>query len=108
MLGVLVVISACGVRQVPGGAASAPPSSVTPNQQSSTTTGTSAQRTLSGLIIEGLRPGCRVLQTSQRRYALTGTATQRLHEGDTVTVTGVERSDLINPCGLTFVVVSVK
>jgi len=105
VLGVLVVLSACGVRQVSGGAASAPPESVSPSQQA--TTATTAERTLSGAIIEGLRPTCRVLQTSGRRYALTGPLAQHLHQGDKVTVTGVERKNLINPCGLTFVVVSI-
>jgi hypothetical protein len=63
--------------------------------------------TVSGVIIEGLRPTCRVLQTDQRRYALVGPETQELVQGQHVTVTGHERPDLINPCGLTFVVSTI-
>jgi len=109
LLGCLVVMSAWGAAPGTGAAASSLPTLVSTDQQPSTATSLSpAQQTLSGVIIEGIRPGCRVLQTSQRRYALTGTATQRLSQGDLVTVTGVERKDLINPCGLTFVVGSIR
>jgi hypothetical protein len=48
-----------------------------------------------------------VLQTEQRRYALVGPGTQGLKEGDHVTVTGAERPDLRNPCGLTLVVSTI-
>jgi len=107
--GLLVLISACGAAPGGGGAASSPPTSVSAGQPTSTaTTLTPAPQRLSGVIIEGLRPTCRILQTSQRRYALTGAATQRLRQGDKVTVTGVERTDLINPCGLTFLVTSIR
>jgi len=105
LLGVLVLISACGARQVSGGAAVDSPESVSASQQA--TTPTTADRTLSGVIIEGLRPTCRVLQTSDRHYALTGPLAQHLRQGDKVTVTGAERRNLINPCGLTFVVVAI-
>jgi hypothetical protein len=64
--------------------------------------------TVSGVIIEGLRPTCRVLQTDQRRYALVGPHTEDLLQGQHVTVTGHERPDLINPCGLTFVVSAIR
>ena len=105
VLGVLVCVSACGADSSGGGAASSPSTAASGDQQPGpATTSGPAQSTISGVLIEGLRPTCRVLQTSQRRYALTGPATQHLKEGDTVTVTGVERSDLVNPCGLTFVV----
>jgi len=105
VLGVLVVISACGADSSGSGAASPSSTAASGDQQPGpATTSGAAQHTVSGVVIEGLRPTCRVLQTSQRRYALTGQATQHLREGDKVTVTGVERSDLINPCGLTFVV----
>ena len=108
VLSLLMVTSACGANQVTGGAASSPPPSTSANQQPSTgTTPAPAQRTISGVIIEGIRSSCRVLQTDQRRYALTGAASKRLRPGDKVTITGVERSDLINPCGLTFVVVRI-
>ena len=105
LLGVLVVISGCGAKQVSGGAVGDSPQSVSASQQD--TTAPKADRPLSGVIIEGLRPSCRVLQTSGRRYALTGPLAQRLRQGDRVRVTGVERRNLINPCGLTFVVVSI-
>jgi len=106
-LSLLVVISACGASPGTSGAASSPPTSVSADQQATTEPGP-AQQKLSGVIIEGLRPTCRILQTSQRRYALTGAASQRLRQGDKVTVTGVERTDLVNPCGLTFVVTSTR
>lgn len=66
-----------------------------------------AQITVSGVLIEGLRPTCRVLQTDKRRYALVGPGTLALKEGDHVTVTGDERPDLRNPCGLTLVVSTI-
>ena len=108
MLGTFVVLSACGVSQVSGGVASAPPGSVSASQQATTPrVSAPAAQTLSGAVIEGLRPSCRVLQTSGRRYALTGPLAKKLRDGDKVTLTGVERKNLVNPCGLTFVVVSV-
>jgi hypothetical protein len=107
-LSLLVVVSACGASPGTGGAASSPPTSVSADQQATTTAPSPAQQVLSGVIIEGLRSTCRILQTSQRRYALTGAASQRLGQGDKVTVTGVERTDLVNPCGLTFVVTSTR
>jgi len=106
-LSLLVVISACGASPGTSGAASSPATSVSADQQATTTQPGPAQQ-LSGVIIEGLRSTCRILQTSQRRYALTGAASQRLRQGDKVTVTGVVRTDLINPCGLTFVVTSTR
>ncbi len=60
------------------------------------------------MIVEGVRPSCRVLQTSRRRYALVGAATSSLHQGDRVKVKGVERVDLISACGLTLVVASIS
>ncbi|MHB8186870.1 MAG: hypothetical protein ACYDDU_12475 [Dermatophilaceae bacterium] len=108
-LGMLVFMSACGAEGAAVGAASSSSPLVSAAQQPGTTTKPApAPRTLSGVIIEGIRPNCRVLQTDQRRYALTGEGTQRLQQGEEVTVTGVERSDLINPCGLTFLVASIR
>jgi hypothetical protein len=111
-LGVLIGISACGAERSAGGSTGTPPTSVSPPPPSSTpatpATPATPGQTLSGVIIEGIRPGCRVLQTSQRRYALVGATTPALHLGDKVTVTGVERSDLVNPCGLTFVVAAIS
>jgi hypothetical protein len=80
----------------PSTAQSADPSSAPP-----------AEQTVSGVIIEGLRPQCRVLQTGLGRYALTGSPTVAMVVGDRVQVTGQARPDLINPCGRTFVVSSV-
>lgn len=108
--GMLIAMSGCGDAGVPtaesaasgpvgGGASTAPtadPASGGPGEQ-----------TISGVIIEGLRPHCRVVQTGQGRFALTGSPTTELVVGDQVQVTGQARPDLINPCGRTFVVVSV-
>jgi hypothetical protein len=108
-LGVLITMSACGAQPSGGGGSTPPPTSVgTGSPASSATKPTPAERTLSGVIIEGIRPSCRVLQTTQRRYALVGVTTQSLQQGDKVTVTGVERVDLVNPCGLTFVVAGIR
>jgi hypothetical protein len=120
LLGILMAMSACG--QEPTGKTSetvttqsvvasqstttAPPSA-TPSA-TAPSSNPAGQLTVSGVIIEGLRSHCRILQTEQRRYALTGAGTARLQQGDRVTVTGHERSDLVNPCGLTFVVASMK
>lgn len=64
--------------------------------------------TVHGTIIEGIRPTCRVINTGSRHYALTGPGTGDLHEGDMVTVTGLPRPDLINPCGVTFLVTHIE
>lgn len=71
-------------------------------------TGEQAEITVSGVMIEGLRANCRILQTDQRRYALTGPGTAALRESQHVTVTGRPRPDLISPCGSVFVVTSVR
>jgi len=65
-----------------------------------------AEVSVSGVMIEGLRSNCRILQTDQRRYALTGPGTAALQVGERVTVTGRPRPDLISPCGSVFVVTS--
>ena len=67
-----------------------------------------AEVTVSGVMIEGLRSNCRILQTDQRRYALPGPGTAALRVGDQVTVTGRPRPDLISPCGSVFVVTSLR
>jgi hypothetical protein len=64
--------------------------------------------TLDGVIIEGIRSTCRVLDTGSRRYALTGPGVVSLREGDRVRAVGTPRPDLVNPCGLTFHVTSVE
>lgn len=66
-----------------------------------------AETTLTGTMIEGLRSNCRILQTDQRRYALTGPGVKDLKVGDRVRVTGQPRPKLINPCGSVFVVSSL-
>lgn len=106
-LGVLIAMSGCGAE--PSRVGTPPPMSMSTQRPS---TGAAkpapAEQTLSGVIVEGVQPSCRVLQTSRRRYALMGAAIPSLHQGDKVTVTGVERVDLVNACGLTFVVASIR
>jgi hypothetical protein len=67
-----------------------------------------AEVTISGVVIEGLRSNCRILQTDLRRYALTGAGTAELLVGQQVTVTGRPRPDLISPCGALFVVTTLR
>jgi hypothetical protein len=108
-LGVLVTLSACGAEPSGGGASNPPPTSVGAGPPtSSAPKPAAAEQTLFGVIIEGIRPSCRVLQTNQRRYALVGATTQSLRQGQKVSVTGVERADLVNPCGRAFVVTAIK
>ena len=105
----VVVLSACGAATSGGGGSSPPPTSAGSGRPTSSAPNPApAEQTLSGVLIEGVRPSCRVLQTSQRRYALVGATTQSLKQGDTVIVTGGARPDLVNPCGLTFVVTAQK
>ena len=116
--GVSILVTACGGSGSTGGSGSASgPTSSGPGQgpgaptaSPPTPTGSStpgAQIEVSGVLIEGLRPTCRVLRTDTRRYALVGPGTRDLKEGDHVTVTGTERPDLRNPCGLTLVVSAI-
>ncbi len=57
-----------------------------------------------GRIVEGLRPQCVILQTSNRRYVLTGSGSGGLRVGQQVAVVGVPRPDLVSPCGAILVV----
>ena len=108
-LAVLIAVSACGARPAGSGGSSGPPTSAGTDQSTSSASHPApAEQTLSGVVIEGIQASCRVLQTTQRRYALVGATTQSLNQGDKVSVTGVARADLVNPCGLTFVVTAVK
>jgi hypothetical protein len=66
-----------------------------------------ADITVSGTMIEGLRADCRILQTSDRRWALVGPGTDQLREGQTVTVTGHAEPGAKNPCGQVFVVSTI-
>jgi hypothetical protein len=59
---------------------------------------------VTGEVIEGLRPQCVVLQTANRRFVLTGAPVRTLHSGDRVAVVGVPRPDLLSPCGAILVV----
>ena len=115
--GLSMLVTACGESGSSGGSGSATgsgPASPGPGPGAPTTPSPTptppapgAQITVSGVLIEGLRPTCRVLQTDKRRYALVGPGTLALKEGDHVTVTGAERPDLRNPCGLTLVVSTI-
>ena len=67
----------------------------------------SAAPSLTGVLVEGVRPTCRMLDTGARRYALVGPGTQSLRVGDRVRVEGTERPGLVSPCGLTFVVTAL-
>lgn len=71
------------------------------------TSAAGSEMTLTGSIIEGIRPTCRILQTADRRYALTGPGTADLRVGDQVTATGRPRPELVSPCGLIFLVSSI-
>lgn len=63
---------------------------------------------MTGQVIEGVKPGCVVLQVPDRRYTLTGGLSKGLAVGTRVRVRGTERPDLVSPCGsMTFVVTSV-
>lgn len=115
--GLSMLVTACGEPGSPGGSGSGTgsgpaspgksPGGPTTPPQTSTPPAPGAQITVSGVLIEGLRATCRVLQTDKRRYALVGPGTLALKEGDHVTVTGAERPDLRNPCGLTLVVSTI-
>lgn len=75
---------------------------------SSTGSPSSPETTVTGQVIEGLRPSCVVLQVPDRRYALTGEPARGLPVGARVRVSGTVRPDLVNPCGsTTFVVTTV-
>ncbi len=65
------------------------------------------QLTVEGVIVEGIRSTCRVLDTGSGRYALVGPTTTDLREGDHVRVSGEHHPELVNPCGRTFLVTSL-
>ena len=120
---VLVVgLGACG-GGTPGGTASGAssptptaaiptPSGATPSPTGRKPTPTVSSSALpvheeisvTGRVIEGLRPQCVVLQTANRRFVLTGAPARTLHRGDRVAVVGVPRPDLLSPCGAILVV----
>ena len=103
----------------PSGSATLSPSAATPTPSATTPspTGKAPSPTVSssalppheevsalGRIVEGLRPQCVILQTSNRRYALTGSEAGGLRVGQQVAVVGMPRPDLVSPCGATLVV----
>ena len=122
-LALVVGLGACG-GGTPGGTASGGASSPTPTAATPTPPGATPSPTgrkptptvsssalplheeisVTGQVIEGLRPQCVVLQTANRRFVLTGAPARTLHRGDRVAVVGVPRPDLLSPCGAILVV----
>ena len=121
-LALVVGLGACG-GGTPGGTASGGTSSPTPTVATPTPSGTTPSTgrkptptvsssalplheeiSVTGQVIEGLRPQCVVLQTANRRFVLTGAPARTLHPGDRVAVVGVPRPDLVSPCGAILVV----
>ena len=119
--GLALGLGACG-QGTPAGTSSAtgsPSGSATPTPTATTPspTGKAPSPTVSssalppheevsalGRIVEGLRPQCVILQTSDRRYALTGSEARGLRVGEQVAVVGVPRPELVSPCGAILVV----
>ena len=128
-LALVLGLGACG-GGTPGGAASgggsgsggtSSPTAATPTPSGATPSPTGKKPTptvsssalplheeisVTGQVIEGLRPQCVVLQTANRRFVLTGTPARTLHRGDRVAVVGVPRPDLVSPCGGAILVVT--
>lgn len=106
-----VAMSGCGRERGAGPSnptpSSAPAMSRGPSSPAHSSPPPTSETTLSGTIIEGAQPSCRILQTARRRYALTGPQTRGLRVGQRVEVTGSARPGLLSPCGATFVVTSV-
>jgi hypothetical protein len=102
-----VLLTAAGCGDHPATPGKSPSQS---SESASPSTGPSqgAAVTISGVIIEGLRPTCRVLETATQRYALVGPGTAELKEGDRVTVTGTEQPGAHNPCGVAFLVTHLR
>jgi hypothetical protein len=96
----------------PSGGATPSPSATTPSPTGKAPTPTVSSSALPqheevsalGRVVEGLRPQCVVLQTSNRRYVLTGSEAGGLRVGQRVAVVGVPRPDLVSPCGAILVV----
>jgi hypothetical protein len=122
--GLVLGLGACG-RNSPGapppvtgspsaGATSSPPGT-TPSPTGKAPTPTVSSSALPrheevsavGRVVEGLRPHCVVLQTTNRRYVLTGPEVRGLHMGERVAVVGVPRPELVSPCGAILVVSQV-
>jgi len=62
----------------------------------SATTGAGAVVRLTGLVTSGVEAGCRVLQTDEGTFVLTGAVT--VQDGTRVTVSGVKRLDQASTC----------
>lgn len=67
------------------------------------------QVTATGRVVEGVEAGCKLLDTGAEQYLLTGDPAEGLRIGDTVTVRGRERPDLLSTCqqGVPFEVTEV-
>ena len=81
----------------PSGSSAGSPSSSAP----------AALTTVSGVIVEGIAPACRVLDTGNGKWALAGPGVLDLREGDHVQATGRHHPELVNRCGRVFVVESL-
>ena len=100
------------VTGAPSGTATPTPSATTPSPTGKAPSPTVSSTALPqheevsalGRVVEGLRPQCVVLQTSNRRYVLTGSEAGGLRVGQQVAVVGVPRPDLVSPCGAILVV----
>lgn len=90
-------------------ASSAPPASSPPPGPVSPTPPPGTEITLSGQVVEGVEAGCKLLDTGSEQYLLTGDAAEELRIGDTATVRGRERPDLLSTCqqGIPFEVAEV-
>ena len=109
--GVLVlVLAACGSAGptgAPSGSSSGATTPFTPSTSTSSPS-TGQETTMTGQVIEGVRPSCVILQVPDRRYALTGDPARGLAVGMRVRVRGTVRPDLVSSCGsTTFVVTAV-
>lgn len=106
-----VVLSSCAStsdRPTAGSAARGSSGAAMPAPSASGSPTTAGSSTVSGVIIEGIRPTCRVLDTGQRRYSLVGPGVAALREGDRVRAVGRARPELINACGTVFSVTDLQ
>jgi hypothetical protein len=104
----LVACASTSVSPAGHSASGASPDAVTATPSGSARSTPAGFTTLSGVIVEGIRSTCRVLDTGVRRYALVGPGVDPLREGDRVHVVGQSRPELVNPCGTTFSVSDVQ
>jgi hypothetical protein len=87
------------------------PTSSEPSPTKGRGTEPSGEITVTGKVVSGVEPGCRVLQTTDKSYLLIaqGPQEQALKVGATVTVKGEVKSDMATTCmqGTPLVVSSV-